>query len=71
MDIEETKIAIAGGAAAETAPQSSDFVQLAAFNQPDELVPLGVRQADGVFPFADRDALVGNFDFRASRAGRA
>jgi len=39
-------------------PRSSDLVQLAAFNEPDELVPFGVRQADGVFPFADRDGLV-------------
>ena len=44
-------------------------MKLAAFNEPDEFVPLGMRQANDVFMLADRNVLIGNLDLRASRAG--
>jgi hypothetical protein len=50
---------------------SSDLVKLTALNEPNEFIPLGMRQSNGVCILADCDALLSNLDFRASRAGWA
>jgi hypothetical protein len=44
---------------------SWDLVKLAALNKPDEFVPLGMRQPNGVALLTDCHALVGNLDLRA------
>jgi hypothetical protein len=60
------------GVASRAAPLISlDFAQLAALDQPNELVPFGMRQAHGVGVLADRDALIGDLDLRAQYAVRA
>ena len=43
----------------------SDLPDRAALNQPNKLVPFGVRQPHGVLVLADADALICNFDLRA------
>jgi len=51
--------------------QSSDLAQLAGLHEPDEFVPFGMRQPNGVRILADSDALVGDLNFRARRASWA
>ena len=46
----------------------SDLPDRAALNQPNKLVPFGVRQPHGVLVLADADALICNFDLRAMLA---
>jgi hypothetical protein len=46
-------------------------VQIAPFDQGDNLIPFGVREPDGIGVLADLDALVGDLDLRAFGAERA
>src|SRR5262245_61573820 len=45
--------------------------KIAALDEPNEFVPFGMRQRDGIFVLPDRDPLVGNHDLRAFGAIRA
>lgn len=45
-----------------------DFVQFAAFDQGDELVPLGMREPDDIGILANRDPVVTDDDLGALRA---
>lgn len=56
------------GASEATARSVSDFVNRAALNQPDKLVPFSVRQPNGVLVLAYADTLTCNFDLRAMLA---
>ena len=48
--------------------RSLDFPKLPAFDQPDELVPLGMGQPNRVLPLADSDTSVGDLDFGTLKA---
>jgi hypothetical protein len=47
----------------------SDLAKLASPYEPDEFVPMRMRQQNGVFVLADRDTLIGNLNLWAGRTG--